>query len=120
MSRRRPSLLIIINQPLVGCEGQVDGYRLLVETGELDFVETVSTKDSTDDSSGERAVARAVDALRKSVATHIMVWTPATFPKRPSDLDRIDKGIPRSSPYLLGRRRVGPWSAHNITNGLVA
>ena len=93
MSLTKPSLLIITNQPLAGCLGQVDGYLELVRSGELAFVDTVAARDADRYDSADVAVSHVTDALTQSKATHIMVWSPAGFPQTSIQFDRINAAM---------------------------
>ena len=93
MRYTKPSLLIIANQPLLGCLGQIDGYRQLVRTGELEFVDAVAARDKDKHRSTKDAVQHVAEALRQSKATHIMVWSPARFPETREQFDIIKDAL---------------------------
>ena len=93
MSRSRPSLLIIMNQPLSGCLGQVDGYERLVASGDLEFVHSVAARDPSLYAYPLDAANNVAEAILQSRATHIMVWSPSRFPDESSQFDRINSAL---------------------------
>jgi len=93
MTTARPSLLIIMNQPLSGCLGQVDGYERLVASGDLEFVETVAMNGFREGARDQTSVDRVTTALRSSSATHVMVWSPGLFPNDFRDVDKLDDAL---------------------------
>ena len=99
MSQAKPSLLIITNQRLEGCPGQVDGYQALVRSGELEFVETVAARDPNQYRSLDDAANHVAEAVMQSSATHLMVWSPAHFPETTGQFDRINEAM-RKRPLI--------------------
>ena len=93
MTTARPPLLIIMNQPLSGCLGQVDGYERLVASGDLEFVETVAMNGFREGARDQTSVDRVTTALRSSSATHVMVWSPGLFPNDFRDVDKLDDAL---------------------------
>ena len=96
----RPSLLIITNQPLPGCAGQVNGFEILVQTGELDFVQTISFR-GVGPQSRTFYFSDVLRAIADSTASHVMIWSPGNFPEKASEFEQLLE--------VLGTRHLIVW-----------
>jgi hypothetical protein len=91
-------LIIITNQSLQQCRGQLDGFELLVNSGELEFVDRVAYR-------GDGPVPSRFDfvnvheALSKSRATHAMIWSPGRFPESIEQFENLNQAL-RSRPLI--------------------
>lgn len=88
---KKPRLLILTNESKPGdAAGQIDGYELLVESGELGSVLAVSHKELFDS-------IPAFDRVMRTLTSHnydvVLIWTPGLFPTATNEFDQMSEAI---------------------------
>lgn len=88
-------MLLIMN--VVGpAYGQLDGYRILQNRGEIGEVSAVSWRDGYE-RSPNRAADRVVAAVRSHRPDIVVIWSPGNFPDTHSQFDMIQEALGSAS-----------------------
>jgi hypothetical protein len=83
----RPKILLISNESSPGdAAGQINGYELLVESGEIASFDFVSHAEGYDASP---AFDRVMDAISGRNYDLVVIWSPKNFPTTRSKFETI-------------------------------
>jgi hypothetical protein len=94
-----PKLLIITNEGFSHhAKGQIDGYQLLVDSGEIESVVTVGLKPGYDSLNPFERVKRA---LMVNAFDAVLIWTPFDFPNKREQFNELLS--------LIGNRPIYYW-----------
>ena len=86
-----PRTLLLTNEPTPGAAiGQINGYELLVQSGEIESCRAVSVKESFDSTP---AFDRVLDAVKRNDYDIIVIWTPGLFPSNEVQFAEIIEAI---------------------------
>ena len=87
----KPRLLLLTNEGRPGgATGQIDGYELMVESGEIASCRAVSHKEGFDATS---AFQRVLESVRRIDYDVVVIWTPGLFPSTETQFTEIVRAI---------------------------
>ena len=101
----KPQLLLLTNEGLPGdAAGQIDGYELMVQSGEIGSCRAISHKEGFDANSAFQRVLESVKRIDYDV---VVIWSPVVFPNTESQFTEIIRAI-NGRPILYWEG--DPWS----------
>ena len=87
----KPRLLLLTNEERPGgATGQINGYELMVQSGEIGSCRSISLKEGFDEASAQQRVLHAVKRTDYDV---VVIWTPGAFPTTESQFTEIIEAI---------------------------
>ena len=87
----KPRLLLLTNEERPGgATGQINGYELMVQSGEIESCRSISLKEGFDETSAQQ---RVLHAAKRTDYDVVVIWTPGAFPTTESQFTEIIEAI---------------------------